>query len=171
MFPGAFTSCCCFCSVDKSWLALCDPMNYSTPGFSVHHYFLEFDQTHVHWLSDTIQPSHSLSPPSSLALSIFPSTRVFSNESALHIRWPKYWSVSFILPVNIQGWFPLGLTSLISLQSKGLTRVFSSTTAWKHKFFGAQPSLWSNSHIHTLNWKNHSFDYMDLCQQSDVSAC
>jgi len=54
-----------------------------------------------------------------------------------------------VLPVNIQGWFPLGLTGLISLQSKGLSRVFSSTPVWKHPFFGAQPSLWSNSHICT----------------------
>ena len=149
MFPGAFTSCCCFCSVTKLCQTLRDPMNCSMPDFPVFHCLPEFAQTHVHWLSDTIQPSHSLSPPSSLALSIFPSTRVFSNESALHIRWPKYWSVSFILPVNIQGWFPLGLTSLISLLSKGLSRVFSISTVWKHQFFGTQPSLWSNSHIHT----------------------
>ena len=54
-----------------------------------------------------------------------------------------------VLPMNIQGWFPLGLTSLISLLSKGLTRVFSSTTIWKHQFFGAQPSLRSTCHIHT----------------------
>ena len=68
--------------------------------------------------------------------SIFPSIRAFSNELALHIRWPKYWSVSFsISPSNIiQGRFPLGLTDWISLQSKGLSRVFSSTTVWKHQF-------------------------------------
>ena len=54
-----------------------------------------------------------------------------------------------VLPMNIQGWFPSGLTGVISLQSKGLSRVFSSTTVWKHQFFSAQPSLWSNSHIHT----------------------
>ena len=54
-----------------------------------------------------------------------------------------------VLPMNIQSWFPLGLTGLISLMSKGLSRVFSSTTVWKHQFFGAQPSLWSNSHVHT----------------------
>jgi len=76
-----------------------------------------------------------------------------------------------VLPMNIQGWFPLRLISLVSLQSEGFSRVFLNTIVWKHQFFGAQPSLWSNSHIHTLNWKNHSFDYMDLCQQSDVSAC
>ena len=56
---------------------------------------------------------------------------------------------SSVLPMNIQGWFPLGLTGFISLLSKGLSKVFSSTTLWKHRFFGAQPSLWSNSHIHT----------------------
>ena len=65
------------------------------------------------------------------------------------------------LPINIQNWFPLGLAGLISLQSKGLSRVFSSTTVQKHQFFSAQLSLWSNSHIHT--WKNHSFDYMARC--------
>ena len=59
----------------------------------------------------------------------------------------------------IQGWFPLGLTGLISLQSKGLSRVFSSTTVWKHQFLGTQTSLWSNSYIHTWLLENHSFDY------------
>ena len=67
--------------------------------------------------------------------------------------------------INIQGWFPLGLTGLISLLSKGLSTGFSSTTIQKHRFFGTQPSLWSNSHSHTDYWKNHSFDYnMELCQ-------
>ena len=73
-----------------------------------------------------------------------------------------------VLSMNIQGWFPLGLTSLIYLLSKGLSRVFSRTTVQKHHFFSTQPSLWSNSNIYY--WKNHSFNYMDLCQQSDVSA-
>ena len=76
-----------------------------------------------------------------------------------------------VLPVNIQGWFPLGLTGLISLWSKGLSRVFSNTTVQKHQFFSSLSSLWSNSHIHVwLPKKKHSFDYTDLCQQSDVSA-
>ena len=82
-----------------------------------------------------------------------PSIRVFSNESALHMRWPKYWSFSIssalVLLMSIQDWFPLGLTGLISLQSKGLSRVFSNTTVQKHQLFGAQPSSQSNSHIHT----------------------
>ena len=105
--------------------------------------------------------------------SIFPSIRVFSSELALCIKWPKYGASASasVLPMNVQGWFPLGLTALISLQSKGFSRVFSSTMIQKHQFFGIQPSLWSNSHIHTwLLEKNHSFDYVDLCWQSDVSA-
>ena len=80
---------------------------------------------------------------------VFPSSKVFSNESSFRIRWPKYWSFSFSISplMNIQGWFPLGLTGLISL----LSRVFSSTIIciWKHQFFGTQPSLWSHSQIHT----------------------
>ena len=84
-----------------------------------------------------------------LMSSIFPSIQVFSSDSALCIRLPKYWNSSFrISPsrTGIQDWFPLGLTGLIFL-SKRLSRIFSSTTIWKYQFFGAQPSLWSNSHI------------------------
>ena len=84
--------------------------------------------------------------------SISPSIRVFSNESALHIRWPKYWSFSFnISPSNEHSGLisPLGWTGWISLQSKGLSRVFSNTTVQKYQFFGAQLSSKSNSHIHT----------------------
>ena len=90
--------------------------------------------------------------PLHLPPSVFPCIRVFSNESVLCIRWPKYWSFSFsiISPwMNIQDWFPLGWTSWISLQSKGLSRVFSNTTVQKHQSFCAQPSSQSNSHIHT----------------------
>ena len=78
-------------------------------------------------------------------------------------------SASF-LPKNTQGWTPLEWTGLISLRSKGLSRVFSSAAMWKHQFFGAQLSLWSNVHICTWLQKNRSFDYTDLCQESDVSA-
>ena len=80
-----------------------------------------------------------------------PSIKVFSNESALCIRWPKYWSFSFssVLPMNTQDWSPSGWTGWISLQSKGLSRVFSDTTAQKHQFFSAKLSSQSNSHIHT----------------------
>ena len=76
-----------------------------------------------------------------------------------------------VLPVNIQDLFPLGLTGWISLLSKGLSMVFSNTTIRKHQFFGIQPSLWSNSHIQTwLLGRTITFDYMNHCQHSDVSA-
>ena len=90
--------------------------------------------------------------------SIFPSIRVFSNEPVLCIRWPKYWSFSISPSNEYSGLISLGLTGLISLQSKGLSKVFSNTTVQKHRFFGTPLSLWSNSHIHTGYWKNHSFD-------------
>ena len=77
---------------------------------------------------------------------------------------------ALVLLMNIQGWFSLGLTGLISLQSKRLSRVFSNNTVRKHKFSSTQPSLWSNSHTLHNYLKNHSFDYTDLCLQSDVSA-
>ena len=131
-----------FSSVTQLCPTLCDPMSRSTPGLPVHHQFPEFTQTHVHQVSDAILPSHPLSSPSPPAPS--PSQlRVFSNESTLCMRWPKYWSFSFsIIPSK-------EIPGLISLQSKGLSRVFSNTTVQKHQFFSAQPSSQSNSHIHT----------------------
>ena len=93
--------------------------------------------------------------PLLLLPSIFPSIRVFSNESALHIRWPALVS---LLPMNTQDWSPLEWTGWISLQSKGLSRVFSNTTVQKHQFFDAQLSSYSNSHIHTWPLENHSLD-------------
>ena len=124
------------------------PMNRSMPGLPVHHQLLEFTQTNVHWwCHPTISSSRSL-----LFLpSVFPSIRVFSNESALCIRWPSIGvsTSTSVLPMNTQDWSPLGWTGWISLQSKGLSRVFSYTSVQKHQFFGAQLSLQSNSHIHT----------------------
>ena len=85
-----------FSSVTQSCPTLCDPMNCSMPGLPVHHQLPELTQTHVHRAGDAIQPSHPLLSPS-----VFPNIRVFSNELALHIRWPKYWSFSFsINPSN-----------------------------------------------------------------------
>ena len=128
-------SCCC--SVTKLCLTLCDTKNYNTPGFPVLHYLSKFAQTHVHEM-----PSNHLilCRPLLLLPLVFPSIRVFCNQSLLRIRWPKGASAS-VLPVNIQDWFPSGLTGWISLQSKGLPRVFSSTTVRKHQFFSTQPSL------------------------------
>ena len=139
----------------KSCLTLCDPMDCSTSGVPVLHHLLELAQTHVHWVGDAIQPSHPLSSPSPTAL-IFPSIRVFSNESALCIRSQSIGASASasVLPMNIQDWFPLGLIGLI-LQSKELSRVFSNTTVQKHQFFCTQPSLWSNSHM-TL-WPNYTW--------------
>ena len=125
-------------------------MNRSMLGLPVHHQLPEFTQTHVHRVGDAIQPSHLLSSPSRLP-PIPPSHMIFSNESTLRIRWPKKWSFSFsISPSNEhQDRFPLKWTGWISLQSKGLSRLFSNTTVQKHQFFGAQPSSQSHSHIHT----------------------
>ena len=100
---------------------------------------------------ESVMPSNHLilRCPLLLLPSIFPSIRVFSNDSVLHIRCSKYWSISFrIHHMNIQNWFPLGLTGWNSLQSKRPSRVFSNTTVQKHQFFGAQLSWWSNSQIH-----------------------
>jgi len=113
------------------------PIDCSMPGFPALHYLLEFVQTHVHWVGDAIQPSHPLSPPSPDNLS---SIRVFTSELALLIsclltsgsqKIVASASAS-VLPMNIHGWFPLGLTGLISLLSEEFSRVFSSTTIQKH---------------------------------------
>ena len=91
---------CCFCSVTKLCLTVCNPMDCSTPGLPVLHHLSQFTQTHVHWVGDAIQPSHPLLPLLLLP-SVFLSIRVFSSESALRIRWPKYCSFSFsIIPSN-----------------------------------------------------------------------
>ena len=137
-----------FSSVTQSCPTFCNPMDCSTPGLPIHHQLLELTQTHVHWVSDAIQPSHPLSSPS-------PPTFNLSQHQGL-FKWVKPGGQSIgvsastsVLPVNTQDWFPLGWTSWISLLFKGLSRVFSNTTVQKHQFFGAQLSLWSNSHIHT----------------------
>ena len=139
-----------FSSVAQSCQTPSDTMNRSTPGLPVNHHLPEFTQTHVHQVSDASQPSHLLSSP-------FPpapkpsSIRVFSNESTLRMRWPKYWSFSFsIIPSKEHpGLISFRMDGWISLQSKGLSRVFSNTTVQKHQFFGTQLSSQSNSHIHT----------------------
>ena len=136
--------------VTQSCPTLCDPMNRSTPGLPVHHQLPEFTQTHVHRVSDAVQPSH---PLSSLLLlpPIPPSIRVFSNESTLYMRWPstEVSALASFLPKKSQGWSPSEWTGWISLQSKVLSRVFSNTTVQKHQFFGAKLSSQSNSRIHT----------------------
>ena len=131
-----------FSSVTQSCLTLCDPMNHSTPGLPVHHQLLEPTQTHVHWISDGIQPSLPLSSPSPSTFNLS-LIRVFSNESGLSIRGPKYWSFSFSITLSNEysGLISFRMDWLISLQSKGLSRVFSNTTVQKHQFFSTQLSL------------------------------
>ena len=138
------------------------------PGLPVHHQLPEFTQTHAHWVSDAIQPSHALLSPSPPAFNLSQHHGLFKWVSSC-MRWPKYWSFSFIIsPSNEHPELsPLGWTGWISLQSKGLSRV-SNTTTQKHQFFGTQlsshPTLTS---IHD-HWKNHSLD--QFCWQSNVSA-
>ena len=147
-----------FSSATQSWPTLCHPMDCSMSSFPIYHQLLEFTQTHVHWVSDAIQPSHPLLSPS-LPPSIFPSIRVFSNESVCCIRWPKYWSFSFSISSSNEY---SGLISfrmdLISSQSKELSRVFSkpqlkSINSLALSFLYS-PAL---TCIHDY-WKNHSLD-------------
>ena len=154
-------------------MTLCDLMDCSIPGFPVLHYLPDFARTHVHWVSDTIQPSHPL-PPLLPLPSIFPSIRVFPNEVALYIRQPKYWSFSFSISPSYEysGLISFRMTGLISLLSKGLSRVFN-TTVWKHQFFSGQPSLRSNSHISlyiSLNKTNKQKKPQDCCSDLSLNA-
>ena len=139
-----------FSSFAQSCLTLCDPMNCSTSGLPVYHQLPEFTQTHVHQVGDAIQPSHPLSSPS-------PPAPNPSQHQSLFQWVNSAWGgqsigvsalASFLLKKS-QGWFPSEWTGWISLQSKGLSRVFSNTTFQKHQFFSTQLSSQSNSYIHT----------------------
>ena len=139
-----------FSSVAQSCPIFCDPMNCSRPGLSVHHQLPDITQTHVHRISDAIQPSHLLSFPSPPAPNpslhqSFPVSQLFA--------WGGYRTgvsaLTSFFPTESQGSSPSEWTGWISSKSKGLSRVFSNTTVQKHQFFGAQPFSQSNSHIHT----------------------
>ena len=151
------------CSVVKSCPTLCDRMDFSMPDSSALHYLLEFVQSHVHWVSDAIQPSHPLLPSSPPVLSL-------SQHLSLS-QWVSGQSIgasasASVLPMNIQGWVPLGWTGLISLQSMGPLRVFSissSTTTQKHQFFGTQLSFWSNSLTFVRRLKNKCIIRTFIC--------
>ena len=128
-----------FSSVTQSCLTLCDPMNHSTPGLPVHHQLP--DSPKLMCIESVMPSSHLiLCRPLLLLLPICPSIRVFSNESALRIRWS-----TSVLPMNTQDWSLLGWTGWISLQSQGLSRVFSNTTVQKHQFFSTQLSSLGSS--------------------------
>ena len=134
-----------FSSVTQSYLTVCDPMNPSTPGLPVYHQ--EFTQTHVHQVSDAIQPPHPLSSPSPPAPNP-PSIRVFSNESALCMRWPKYWSFSFIISTSNEHpgliSFRMDWLDLLAVQGtlKSLLQPHSSKASilWHSAFFTVQLS-------------------------------
>ena len=121
------------------WVVSLWPYGLQHTSLSCPYYFPEFAQTHVHRVDDAIQPSHPLLPL--LLPSIFPSIRVFSGSVSSSHQVAKVLVSASVLPINTQDWFPLGWTGLISLQSKGLSRVFSNTTVQKLQFFGAQLSL------------------------------
>ena len=149
-----------FSSVAQSCRTLHDPMDCSMPGLPVHQQLLEFTETHLHWVADTIQPSHPLVVPLSSHLQSFPASGSFQ-ISQFFASGGQNIGVSAstsVLPMNYQDWSPLGLTGWISLQSEGLSRVFSNITVQKHQFlvlsFLHSPTLTS---IHD-HWKNHSLD-------------
>ena len=147
-----------------------------TPCAAAHQASLSFT---ISWSLLKLMSIESVIPPNHLILccpllfllSIFPSNRIFSSESVLCIRWPKYCSFSFsISPSSVYlGLISLRWTDWTSLLFKGLSKIFSNTTVQKHQFFSAQLSLWSIFHIHD-NWTSHNFDCLDLCGQSSVSA-
>ena len=144
-------------------------MDCSIPGFPVFHHLPELAQTHVHWVGDDIQPSHPLSFPSSPVFNLF-HHRVFSNEWALCIRWPKYWSFNISTSDEYSGlislridWFDL-LTVQETLKSPLQHHSLKASVLQCSAFFIVQIS-----HPYMTAGKNHSFHYMDLCQQSDVS--
>ena len=138
-------------SVAQSCPTLCNSTDCCTPGLPVHQQPPESTQTRVHRVSDNIQPSHPLSSPSPPAPTPSQHQGLFQWVNSLH--WggqsTRVSALASVLPMNTQGWSPLEWTGWISLQTKGLSRVFSNTTVQKHRFFGAQPSSQSNSHIHT----------------------
>ena len=137
---------------------------FATPWIAAHQASrsITISQSSLRFTSiESVMPSSHLilCRPLFLLPPIPPSIKVFSNESALHMRWPKYWSLASFLPKKSQGWSPSEWTGWISLQSKGLSRVFS--TVQKHQFLSAQLSSQSNSHIHTWPLEK-PFDYLIL---------
>ena len=152
--------CNVFSSVTQSCLTLCDPMNHRTPGLPVHHQLPETTQTPVNWVGDAI--SHLILCRSLLLLPlIFPSIRDFSNESALHIKWPKYWSFSFnISPSNEHpGLISFRMDWLDLLAVQGTLKESSPTPQFKSINFLVLSFLYSPTltSIHD-DWKSHSLD-------------
>ena len=137
-------------------------MDCSTPGSSVLHCFLEFVQIHVHWVSDAIQPSHPLPPPSLLAFSLSRHQDLFQWVGSLPSDAQGTGASASVLSMIFQGRFPFRLTDLISLLSNRLSGVFSSTTVWRHQFFGTPPSLQSALTTIHDHREDHILNYMDI---------
>ena len=136
-------------SLSRVWL--CNPINCSTPGPPVHHQLPEFTQTHVHRVGDTTQPFHPLSSPSPPAFNLSQHQGLFYWVDPSHqVANVSASALASVLSINIQDWFSLGLTGLIALLSKGLSRVFSKNTVQKRQFFG--PQLYSQSKFHIHAW-------------------
>ena len=129
------------------------PWTAACPGFPVHHQLPELAQTHVHRVGDSIQWSHPLSSSSPSAFNLS-SIRILSSESVFGIRWQSIGASASVFPVNIQGWFPLGCIGWISLQAKGLSRVFSNNIVENHQFFYTQfsPVQFSRSVVSDSLW-------------------
>ena len=132
----------CVSSVTQSHLILCNRMDCSLPGFPVHHQLLELAQTHVHWVDDTIQSSHPVTPFSS-CLQSFPASGFSPVGWLFTSGGQSIGALASVLPMNIQNWFPLGLTGLISLQSKGLSSLLQhhsskASILWCSAFFTVQ---------------------------------
>ena len=155
----------------RSVVSDCDPVGCSTPGFPVHHQLPELTQTHVHWISDAIQPSHSVAP-----FSFFPQSFPASGSLPMNQLFTSGGqsigtsASASVFPMNIQDWFPLGFTGLISLQFKD-----SQESSPTPQFKSINSSVFSLLYGPTLTsvpgyWKNHSFDHTELRRQSDVSA-
>ena len=152
-----------FSSVAQSHLILCDPMDCSTPGLPVHHQLLEFIQTHVHWVGDTIQPSHPLLSRSPPAFSLSQHQILCKWVSSSH-------QVAEVLEFQLQyqsfQWTPRTEIQPVQGTLKSLLQYYSSKASifWCSAFFMVQLTS-----VHDY-WKNHNFDYVDICWQSDVSA-
>ena len=155
--------CCCYCLVDKLCPILCIPMDCSMPGFPILHYLLEFAQAHVRSISDAIQRSHPVSPTSPPAFSLSQHQGLFQWVSSSHQVAKIIGASASVLPMTIKGWLPLGLTgwspwSLRNSQESSPAPQFEgSNSSVLSLLYG--PAVTS---VHDY-WKNHSFDYLDLC--------
>ena len=146
-------------------------MDCNMPGIPVLHYFPKFAQTHVQWVGDAIQPSRPLSSPSPSAFNLSQHQGLFQHVGCLH-QVAKILASAWasVLPMNIQGWFPWGWTGLISLLTKGLSRVFSNTTVQRHQFFCTQSILLCSSHICTWLLEKSVLIIQNLVGKESVSG-